>query len=301
LEGRLLQGYDFVQNDAVPDDPFGHGTKVAGLIAANVNNGLGMAGINWQCKILPVRVLDSSGEGTVFNLAAAIVWAAENGADIINLSISYPVKSAVVEQALKAARGMGVIIIAAAGNLPGAATADQTWPGASPYTIAVGGTLYDDTHDVGSSSGTAVDFSAPSFVFTISNQAGVDWDALGGTSASAAIASGIASLLLAVTPKLSQDEVYSVMQLGAEDQVGLPSEDTGGWDPMHGYGRLNAYRSLVALCGCTDLSVLSVSPPSLALDVGGSWRLRVNGTRELAGGSYMLLGRSLRMTTCELQ
>jgi subtilisin family serine protease len=290
LEGRLLQGYDFVQNDAVPDDPFGHGTKVAGLIAANVNNGLGMAGINWQCKILPVRVLDSSGEGTVFNLAAAIVWAAENGADIINLSISYPVKSAVVEQALKAARGMGVIIIAAAGNLPGAATADQTWPGASPYTIAVGGTLYDDTHDVGSSSGTAVDFSAPSFVFTISNQAGVDWDALGGTSASAAIASGIASLLLAVTPKLSQDEVYSVMQLGAEDQVGLPSEDTGGWDPMHGYGRLNAYRSLVALCGCTDLSVLSVSPPSLALDVGGSWRLRVNGTRELAGGSYMLLG-----------
>src|SRR5690606_13443084 len=88
LVGRVLDtGYDFVDDDNDPDDVFGHGCSVAGIIAANIDNGIGIAGFAPNSSILPVRVLGPNGSGSMADVAKGIVYAADNGADIINLSL----------------------------------------------------------------------------------------------------------------------------------------------------------------------------------------------------------------------
>lgn len=87
LLGRILPGYDFVEDDFTPQDELGHGCSVTGIIAANIDNGVGIAGVAPNAKVMPLRVLDASGIGTYSDVAAAIVYAADNGATIINLSL----------------------------------------------------------------------------------------------------------------------------------------------------------------------------------------------------------------------
>ena len=87
LAGKILQGYDFVNNDNVPFDDYGHGTHVAGIAAALGNNGLGIAGVSWGARILPVKILDASGNGSYSNVATGIIWATDQGAQIINMSL----------------------------------------------------------------------------------------------------------------------------------------------------------------------------------------------------------------------
>jgi subtilisin family serine protease len=122
LQGRLLAGHDFVDNDGTPQDGNGHGTHVAGIVAADANNGVGVDSVAPGAKVLPVRVLDDNGSGTSSAVAAGIDWATSHGADVINLSLSgqLPLGGLVGETDMDAAIGRaldrGVIVVAAAGN-----------------------------------------------------------------------------------------------------------------------------------------------------------------------------------------
>jgi subtilisin family serine protease len=140
LTGALLPGWDFVNGDDTPADDEGHGSAVAALIAGRGDNGIGTAGVCWQCQILPVKVLDSTGSGLLSTVASGIVYAADSGAKIINMSLGGYSSTSVLQQAVAYARGKGILIVASAGN---DALRDRTYPAAYPGVIAVGGTDTD--------------------------------------------------------------------------------------------------------------------------------------------------------------
>ncbi|MFC9384991.1 S8 family peptidase [Streptomyces venezuelae] len=122
LKGRLVDGYDFVDGDDEPKDLNGHGTHVSGIAAAHTDNGIGVTGGAPGAKIMPVRVLGADGSGTDANITKGIVWAADQGADVINLSLGESglmarlLKGGILNQAITHANGKGAVVVAAAGN-----------------------------------------------------------------------------------------------------------------------------------------------------------------------------------------
>ena len=116
LSPKLVAGYDFVNGDAVPQDDNGHGTHVAGIAAAQANNGEGVAGVSWGARIMPVKVLSASASGSFADAAAGIIWATDHGAHIINLSLGGSSYSQVFKDAIDYAYGKGVMLVASSGN-----------------------------------------------------------------------------------------------------------------------------------------------------------------------------------------
>ncbi|HEY0399920.1 MAG TPA: S8 family serine peptidase, partial [Acidimicrobiia bacterium] len=143
LAGRLVPGYDFVNNDTSPDDDFGHGTMVAGIAAAITNNGQGVAGGTWRGRIMPVKVLDSSGSANDEDIASGITWAVDHGASVINLSLGGPGASTTLQTAVDYATRHNVVVVAAAGNdgTKGVTAATTPhYPAACDGVISVGAT-----------------------------------------------------------------------------------------------------------------------------------------------------------------
>lgn len=159
LEGtRFVEGYDFVDNDTNPLDEHGHGTHVAGTIAQTTNNAVGVAGVAFDAAIMPVRVLNRQGYGSYGDIADAIRWAADNGADVINMSLGGPIPSLAIWRAVRYARSKGVVVVAAAGNTGGRGV---QYPGALSQVIGVSATRYDEELAWYSSWGPQVDVAAP--------------------------------------------------------------------------------------------------------------------------------------------
>lgn len=166
--GRLLHGYDFVGDDAFPNDANGHGTFVASTIAAAANNDFGMVGIAYKAQIIPVRVLNANGEGSSVRIAQGIRWAVDHGADVINVSIELFDPLALhalsittapeIRSALHHAYTHGVIVVAAAGN---AAQTDVPSRRMGPNIIYVGGTTEHGCLGDYSNTGPGVDLVAP--------------------------------------------------------------------------------------------------------------------------------------------
>lgn len=154
----FVAGYDFVNDQAQTDDLNGHGTHVAGTIAQHTGNATGVAGLAGQSKIMPVLVLDRFGRGRVSDIAEAVRWATQHGADVINLSLGGPMPSAVLAKAVAYARAHGVIVVAAAGNSGGRGVG---YPAANPGALAV--SAVDPKGDLAfySSWGPQVFISAP--------------------------------------------------------------------------------------------------------------------------------------------
>ncbi|MFC1763021.1 S8 family peptidase [Planctomycetota bacterium] len=158
---RFVPGYDYINNDAHPNDDHGHGTHVAGTIAQSTNNGLGVAGIAFGCSIMPVKILDHKGIGDQFTLARGIHFAVDNGAQVINLSLGSEGGSQTLLNALVRAKRAGTMVVCAAGNefLDGNPV---TYPAAyDDYCLSVGATAYDLERARYSSTGTYVDVVAP--------------------------------------------------------------------------------------------------------------------------------------------
>lgn len=202
LQGKLVAGYDFVDDDMDPDDLYGHGCGVAGVIAAVSNNNQGIAGVAPNARIMPLRVLDGTGIGNYANIANAIIYAVDNGADIINLSLAGPTRSAIMEAAVAYAVGRGAVVIAAAGNFGSDAT---FYPAAYPAVIAVGSIDPDLNRSSFSNFGADVDVQAPGRdILTTSLNGGYEF--MSGTSFAAPIVAGLTALTQAVDVPLNTED-----------------------------------------------------------------------------------------------
>ncbi len=189
LQGALVPGADFADASGSTADQYGHGTMVAGVIAARGDNGQGVAGVCWTCLIMPIKVLDANGSGTASSIAAGIRWAADHGANVINLSIVLSGPDADVASAIAYAHDKGVIVIAAAGN---AGNGDATYPAAYPFVVSVAGTDDADQLYPWSTRGTWVTLAAPGC--TMTTALGGGFAAFCGTSAAAPLVAGLAAL-----------------------------------------------------------------------------------------------------------
>ena len=217
LAGRVQDnGYDFVDNDDDPEDVFGHGCSVAGIIAANIDNGIGIAGFAPNASILPIRVLGPGGSGSMADVAAGIVYAADNGADIINLSLGSMVGSQVTKDAVDHAVNAGVTVIASAGNSGGAYPG---YPARYENVVAVGAVDRDGARSSFSNKGG--DIWAPGReVHTTHLNNG--YKALNGTSFSAPYVSAMAAVLEGMGAELQLDGgdmTWTCMRQGACDSV----------------------------------------------------------------------------------
>jgi subtilisin family serine protease len=240
LKGKLLPGYDFANDDDDPSDDEGHGTYTAGVAAANSDNGAGIAGICWQCKILPVKVLNRRGQGQDASIARGLRWAVDQGARIISMSLGGPDDTQVIRDAVAYAHDHNVLLVAASGN--GHADGNKpNYPAAYPNVLAVSATGRNDGVTGFSTTGDYVGISAPgvgvwSTLWTPGQ--GDTYGAANGTSAACPHVAGAAALVLSVRPELSADQVAEILEASADDQ-GVP-----GRDADQGYGRLNVLRAV---------------------------------------------------------
>lgn len=191
LDGKVIRGYDFVQRDNTPQDQNGHGTHVAGIAAAETNNATGIAGMAPNTKILAVRVLDANGSGSLANIADGIIYAADAGAEVINLSLGCDCSTTTLQNAVNYAWNRGVVLVAAAGN-DGVNTTFE--PASYANVIAVGATDSSNRKASFSNWGTWVDVMAPG-VDIVSTYPGNRYVYLSGTSMASPYVAGQAALL----------------------------------------------------------------------------------------------------------
>ena len=266
---RFVAGYDFVDDDPYPDDvapPGGrrsHGTLMAGIIAQNAGNGIGAAGVAPEAAIMPVRVLEPDLSGTASRLARGLRYAADHGADVINLSISGPTDTRVVARAIGYAARTGAIVVAAAGNdgLPRVG-----WPAADRRVIAVGATGRDGSLAAYSNHGERLDLVAPAGAGEVGDSGRGPADGVlaqtlerpgrfcfcfsASTSAAAAHVSAVAALLVASGRATTRGDVRRALLAGARD-LGDP-----GRDDRFGSGLVQAVGALQAAApGAPDPAV----------------------------------------------
>jgi serine protease len=155
---ELVPGYNFVANNSNAADDHGHGTHVAGTIAQATNNKLGVAGVAFAAKIMPLKVLSAQGSGSMGAIAQAIRWAADHGAKVINMSLGGPLPVAPIRNAVKYAHDKGVVVVAAAGN---DGRGRVSYPARYPEVLAVAATQFDESTTFYSNWGKEIDIAAP--------------------------------------------------------------------------------------------------------------------------------------------
>lgn len=241
------RGHDFVNDDLDATDDNGHGTFVAGIAAAETNNSEGVAGVAWNCKILPVKSMDEDGSGYYDDIIESIIWTVDEGADVINLSLGGDVEDPHLEEAVKYAFDRGVVVVAAAGN----DDASVLYPAAyDDYCLAVAATDYKDLRTDWSNFGPEVDVAAPgerivgpvplwfwgpeSFPYAFGS----------GTSAATPHVAGLVALIKSIKPWLSVSDIMNVIRYSADD---VNASEHPGKDEYIGYGRLNMEKALVPI------------------------------------------------------
>jgi thermitase len=257
LTGKIVPGYDFVDNDNNPRDENGHGTHVAGIAAAVTDNGVGVAGLDWQARIMSVRVLDYEGYGNVSDVVSGIGWAKDHGAKVLNLSLYWDDPAFSAQDAINQAHSSGCLVVAAMGN-----GYDDTplYPAAHNNVLAVAATGPTDSWAPYSSYGNHCDVAAPGgeanydprgiystmptypVYMTTHEYFYNNYDYVQGTSMAAPHVSGLAALLWAVAPAFSPGEVQTAIETTAVDK------GTVGWDPYYGHGRIDALAAVCVPC-----------------------------------------------------
>lgn len=257
----LPDGYDFVNNDPDPTDDHGHGTHVAGIAAAETDNSEGIAGVAWNCKILPIKILDDTGWGDVDWEIQGIIWAIEQGADVINLSLGGDMPSQAEREAIMDAYENDVVVVASAGNDGGAILYPAAY---DDYVLAVAATINNDDRATfqntallpspwESNYGPEIDVAAPGYEiislvptwypeliwgdFTLP-----PYGISSGTSMSAPHAAGLAALIRSIKPELTAEDIMNVIRYTAKD---VNSASYDGRDDFIGYGRIDMEIALV--------------------------------------------------------
>ncbi|NBD22837.1 S8 family peptidase [Paenibacillus glycinis] len=236
LIGKIDKGTNLVDETSPPDDDVGHGTHVSGIIAASVNNGEGVAGLTWYNKIVPIKVLDSSGAGSTYSVAQGIIWAADHGIKVINMSLGNYAEAQFLHDAIKYAHDKDVVLVAASGN-------DNTnrpgYPAAYPEVLAVASTNADGTRSPFSNYGDYIDVAAPGMTIA-STYPGSQYAALSGTSMASPHVAALAGLIRSINPGLTNDEVMDIIRKSAKDL------GDKGKDKYFGYGQIDIDRALLA-------------------------------------------------------
>lgn len=239
--GRLLPGFDFVNNDSTPADDNGHGTHVAGIVAAGIDNGIGIAGIAGRSKLLPVKVLNAKNQGYWSNVAKGITWAVDRGAQVINLSIGGSTNVQSMRDAVAYALAHNVLVVAAAGNEN---TSSARYPASYEDVLSVAGWTANGSRWPLSNYSVNVDLMAPGATIYSSiwiTPSTSSYQSLSGTSMAAPHVTGVTALMLSRNPNLTPVELRAILQNTALD-VGAP-----GVDEYTGHGRIDALAALAAV------------------------------------------------------
>jgi type VII secretion-associated serine protease mycosin len=234
FQGKLVDGHNIIEDTNNPQDDNGHGTHVAGVIAAKTNNATGIAGMNWKCKLMPVKAIGSDGSGTAFDIAQGIYWATDHGADVINLSVGNYTSSAALQEACRYAYDRNVVLVAATGN---DATDQPGYPAAYKEVLGVSAVDHNSQRADFSNFGDYVDVVAPG-VDIASTYIYSDYAALSGTSMACPHVAALASLIRSVHPKMKNTQVMDLIRKTATD-LGQP-----GKDQLFGYGMINVNAAL---------------------------------------------------------
>jgi thermitase len=246
-----VAGWNFAYSNNDPTDDLGHGTNITGIIGANANNSIGYAGVDWNCKLMILKALDNTNFGYYSWWSEAIYYAVDNGAKVINMSMGGVGTSITLRNAVNYALSNDVVVVACMMNTNSSTT---YYPAGFPGVIAVGSTNPDDTRSdpffwsssSGSNYGDHISVVAPgNYIYGLNFESNTNYNFYwGGTSQATAFVSGLASLLLAQNPNITPQQIKSVIESTAEDQVGNPAEDVPGWDQFYGHGRINAFNAL---------------------------------------------------------
>ncbi|WP_163969596.1 S8 family serine peptidase [Oceanobacillus halotolerans] len=244
LSGRVLAGYDYVNDDSDPSDDHGHGTHVAGIIASNTND-IGVTGIDFHANILPVKVANVKGEVPTSNSIKGIYYAISQGADVINMSYGGYNYDESVEEAIQEAYDQGIVVVAAAGN---DGIDSYSYPASYTSVISVSATDENDQPTSFTNYGNFIDITAPgSNIYSTDYLGG--YKGKNGTSFSSPIVSAVAGLLKAKHPDWAPNEIEWALQAGAEQLVNME------WNTFDGYGRVNAYSALTTTLPALDQDI----------------------------------------------
>lgn len=310
LAGRLTDdGYDFISDasvsndgdgiDADPDDPGDgatpgassfHGTHCAGIVAAATNNGIGLAGVSWGAKVMPIRVLGKGG-GTLYDILQGVRYAAglpnDSGivrtkpADIISMSLGGGGYSSAAQALFTRVSDAGVILVAAAGN---EATSIPSYPASYDGVISVSAVNINSTLASYSNYGSGIDVAAPGgdsgdldgdgYQDLVWSTCGDDstgtiryvYSLKAGTSMATPHVAGVMALMKAVRPELTADDLDGWLRNGdLTNDIGVP-----GRDNLYGYGLIDAYKAVLRAQDDTAVTVLKVDPSALNFGLGGT-------------------------------
>jgi subtilisin family serine protease len=252
--------WDFINNDGVADDDHGHGTHVSGIAAAATDNSVGVAGMGWNATILPLKVLDDEGDGNSLVLANAIRYAADNQADVINMSLGGPYDCpSTVQEAVDYAYGEGVLLVAAAGNHDATHPNAEMFPANCEHVLGVAATTSSDSVAYYSNYGNHVSVAAPGSSIYSTGWTGDSGCSSGycyksGTSMATPHVAGLAALVRARYPSYTPGQVASAILDNAEDKGAT------GWDEYYGCGRIDAFSALWVGAHATSPVCQSVQP-----------------------------------------
>jgi serine protease len=253
---NFVGGWDFINDDNDPTDDNGHGSHVAGTIAQSTNNRIGVAGVAYEATLMPVKVLNANGSGPYSTIAFGIMWAVDNGADVINLSLGGSVNSPTLEYVINYAWNNGVVVVCAAGNNN---VSTPFYPAAYANSISVVATDYADARAPYSNYGSTVDIAAPGGNLNVD----LNGDGYGdgvlqqtcingsdgyyfmqGTSMASPHVAGVAAMMKSVNSSLTNAQIKSQLYSTATD-IGAP-----GFDNQFGHGLLNAFEAAKSVNYC---------------------------------------------------
>jgi subtilisin family serine protease len=252
-----VNGWDYANNDNNATDDYGHGTNCTGILLAKGNNGIGYAGVNWNSKLMPLKVLDANNSGQYSWMANSIYYAVDKGAKIISMSIGGTGNSITLQNAVQYAITNNVVFVACMMNFNNNTTYYPAGYASSMDIIAVGSTDSDDDRTSpffwsatsGSNYGNHLTLVAPgNYIYGLSHTSDTNYNGYwGGTSQATPLVAGVASLLRSSNPNLTPLQIKNILKNTAQDQVGAANEDVLGFDVYMGWGRVNAYSAFQTL------------------------------------------------------
>jgi subtilisin family serine protease len=285
LAPQLVPGWNFYDNNSNTSDVYGHGTKVAGVVAALGNNSMGVAGVAYNARLMPIRVTDTSGYASISALANGLTYAADHGARVANMSFAVQSYASVISAA-QYFMNKGGVVMNSAGNY---GTLDST--GASNALVSVSATTSSDTLASWSSFGPYVDLSAPGVSIWTTTKGG-GYGAVSGTSFSSPLTAAVAALVMSANPSLAPSQVVNLLESTAVD-LGATGDDNS-----FGYGRVDAAKAVAAanstVTADTQAPAVAISSPTsgsvsglVAVNVSASDNVGVTRVELLVNGAVL--------------